>query len=107
MQALQISMEEFDIANKEGKLIITAEDIKYWFKLKIISKLQVVYLGLKIWYPRATAKVDIDEFCEEFGIEETDFIKCLADLTKKGGLYEEKPKRYVQLNLFQKQETDQ
>lgn len=107
LDSTPVDHQSFDIANKEGKLTVKSEDIKYWFELKIISKLQLVYFGLRIWYPRASATVDIEEFCEEFGITETDFRKCLADLTKKGGLHERKPERYVQLNLFEKQETDQ
>lgn len=94
-------------ADQNGKLTIRAEDIRYWHELRIINTTQLIYFGLKIWYPVVAATVDVAEFCEAFEISETDFNKAIADLTKKGGLHLQKPERYMQLNLFQKQETDQ
>lgn len=68
------------------KVSLDREELMSLQERGIITGKAYVYLALKITYSSSTPSIDIDSFCHDWGLTESELAIALGQLQKKGAL---------------------
>ncbi|MBD1878371.1 hypothetical protein [Coleofasciculus sp. FACHB-T130] len=68
---------------KEMVYVIDKPELLKLRSTKFLLPWQYIGLAIKISYTQSSPSIDIESFCDEWGIEEADFHSAIATLNKK------------------------
>lgn len=101
LETRTIPLDEKITLMDDHVILLDAERFQQWVKAKLLKadSPQGVEIAIELTYGKETEPaIDIEVFCEKWGMDEIEFRKSLAVLQKKGRLQHQE--KVVQLSLF-------